>query len=58
MAEHPVFDLAYHHKNPKSRHRHSLRCLPLPWRSSAGNFLRCLKVDLDRIRDDIRKEGR
>jgi len=53
----PVYDMAYHHKNPNSRHRHSLRCMPLPWRKSSQQFLRCLRTELNRIRHDLSKGG-
>ena len=52
MAEDRTFDLAYHHNNPQSRHQHSEECEPKEHWDDAKQFLRCLKVELDRIRAD------
>jgi hypothetical protein len=48
-----TYDLAYHHKR-LTPHEHSDACKPEQGRS-AEQFLRCFKVELDKIRSDIRK---
>lgn len=49
-----TYDLAYHHNNPQSQHRHTWRCRPLPWRKPSGQFVRCLRAELRLIRKEVR----
>jgi len=54
----PVYDLAYHHNNPESRHQHSPECEPNDHYADGQQFLRCLRVELDRIRKEAQHEGK
>jgi len=47
----PVYDLAYHHKR-LTPHDHSPEC-ESNGDDNASQFLRCLKVELDKIRKDV-----
>lgn len=52
-----VYDLAYHHNNP-TVHEHTTECEPQEEDATkTSQFLRCLRVELDKIRKDITHEA-